>query len=106
MSRAVAIIKKTHHYLRNKGLILTLLKIWDYILFQINVRKSKFTSVLLWDNPVAAVINSKNIKIIFQKDTICTCNSGFYLEIKNLDFWHDNNRKWLRNLLLLLLCSR
>jgi len=84
-------IKKTVHYIKGKGLILTFLKIWDYILFKGKSKRKVFKTMSIYNDEFAVVTNPKGINLMY-KNILLTNNIGFHSALKNLEKWHDSTQ--------------
>jgi len=83
--------KKTLHYIKKKGLILTFLKIWDYILFKGRSKKKAFKTMSICSDEFTVVTNPRGINLLY-KDVLLTNNIGFHSALKNLEKWHDSTQ--------------
>ncbi len=85
------LINKTYHYLKNKGLILTLLKIWDYIIYKLKIRKIKFTPVKVNQGNLGIISIPKGVNLEC-KDKNLTTNVGLHISIKCIEKLHDSTQ--------------
>ncbi len=84
--------RKTIKHLKQQGLIITIIKIFDYISFKKNLkRKHSFNPTVLNDSFLKIITNPKGINV-FYKDINLTKNIGFHSAIRNLERWHDSTQ--------------
>lgn len=85
------LVNKFFTHLRENGLILSLLKVCDYLAFKLNRNENSLNPLTLKKGALWLVLNQKGISILHQEFTL-TQNIGFHSAIKNLETLHDSTQ--------------
>ncbi|MDP8216559.1 MAG: hypothetical protein P9L98_04510 [Candidatus Kaelpia imicola] len=92
IKRAKLILKKLPSFLKDKGIIITSIKIYEYLLFRTAERKKRKAKPLsILKDDITVITNSKGVSLIAGGRFI-TNNVGFHSAIKNLEKWHDSTQ--------------
>lgn len=85
------LVKKTFYYFKTKGVILTLIKICDYMLYKIRKRKIKFNPITIIGDNVWLTTDPKGVNFGYQ-DKELTVNVGFHTSVKCIEKLHDSTQ--------------
>jgi hypothetical protein len=85
------LVKKIFYYFKTKGVILTLIKIWDYMLYKIRKRKIKFNPITIIGDNVWLTTNPRGVNFGHQ-DKELTVNVGFHTSVKCIEKLHDSTQ--------------
>jgi len=85
------LIKKFVHHLRTKGVIYTFIRTWEYILYKLRERKSKFRPITVKENDLWLVSNPKGVKFGYGGKEL-TVNVGLHTSVKCIEKLHDSTQ--------------
>ncbi len=86
------ILKKLIFFLRDQGVVVTVIKTYEYLSFKIIEKKNKRTKpLLILKDDITVITNFKGVSLMVAGKFI-TNSVGFYSAIKNLEKWHDSTQ--------------